>query len=327
LSENLKKKKNVKVVAAVGQVACLAYLATRLASCCVVSSTGGIVAGTVIVVAATGSIIAGVIYVSVSSGGCTGLACNQTDLRKLDTTTHSDHNMTTTADVNECLSQPCRNNGACQNNIDMYTCSCHPIYTGENCQNYSYLGSPVPGKILTIDNGHPQGSWKANDTCPAGSYAAGIDLKIENYLSGALDDDTAVNGIAIKCFSASSLTEVATKKSGTQMWGDWWGVKYCPNDYYIVDFQMKAENDQGIVGDDTGTNGLKVKCRGPGLYGTDYMEVLEDGLTFSNSYWGSWSGECEAGKAVCAIQTKIESNQGVRDDNALGDVKLYCCLH
>ena len=90
---------------------------------------------------------------------------------------------------------------------------------------------------------------------------------------------------------------------------------------------MHAEPSLGS-GDDTATNGLHVRCRGPGLSGTNIEEVVDEGVTFSSSTWGSWSAECPAGMGICSIQTKIESDQGkLGDDTALDDVEFGCCKH
>lgn len=40
--------------------------------------------------------------------------------------------------------------------------------------------------------------------------------------------------------------------------------------------------------------------------------------------WGDMSGSCSDG--ICAMQTKVESDQGDRaDDTALNDVEFLCC--
>ena len=42
--------------------------------------------------------------------------------------------MTSTADINECLSNPCINSGNCTDLVNQYTCSCVAGYTGTNCE-------------------------------------------------------------------------------------------------------------------------------------------------------------------------------------------------
>ncbi len=44
-------------------------------------------------------------------------------------------------DVDECASNPCQNGGACNDDVNGYTCSCEPGYEGIECEisRYHYL--------------------------------------------------------------------------------------------------------------------------------------------------------------------------------------------
>jgi len=42
---------------------------------------------------------------------------------------------TTCVDINECAPQPCKNGGACRNDVNDYTCTCAAGYDGKNCTN------------------------------------------------------------------------------------------------------------------------------------------------------------------------------------------------
>ena len=93
--------------------------------------------------------------------------------------------------------------------------------------------------------------------------------------------------------------------------------------------QLYGEPYAGSASDDTGVNGLEVKCRGPGMNGNSVMS-MKDYQTFSYSYWTPWSGACPAGTAICSIMTKVEPDQGDQwgidiDDAALTDAKMMCC--
>ena len=39
------------------------------------------------------------------------------------------------ADIDDCLVDPCVNNGTCKDLINDYSCTCVPGYTGKNCSN------------------------------------------------------------------------------------------------------------------------------------------------------------------------------------------------
>eukprot|EP00057_Strongylocentrotus_purpuratus_P029787 XP_011684261.1 PREDICTED: fibropellin-1-like [Strongylocentrotus purpuratus] len=47
---------------------------------------------------------------------------------------HPGYRISYTADINECLSNPCKNGGTCTDETNMYTCTCEAGYTGDECQ-------------------------------------------------------------------------------------------------------------------------------------------------------------------------------------------------
>uniref|UniRef100_A0A673LLV5 Neurogenic locus notch homolog protein 1 n=1 Tax=Sinocyclocheilus rhinocerous TaxID=307959 RepID=A0A673LLV5_9TELE len=47
-------------------------------------------------------------------------------------------------DINECVKNPCRNDGICQNSIGSYKCSCKSGYTGRNCETDTDDCKPNP---------------------------------------------------------------------------------------------------------------------------------------------------------------------------------------
>ena len=38
------------------------------------------------------------------------------------------------SEIEECMSQPCRNNGSCREAVNGYTCACESGYSGTNCE-------------------------------------------------------------------------------------------------------------------------------------------------------------------------------------------------
>ena len=43
------------------------------------------------------------------------------------------------ADVDECASNPCWNNGTCKDGIDKFDCECVDDYEGDVCEKSEYL--------------------------------------------------------------------------------------------------------------------------------------------------------------------------------------------
>ena len=38
-------------------------------------------------------------------------------------------------DIDECESDPCENEGTCEDEVNAYTCACAPGYNGTHCKN------------------------------------------------------------------------------------------------------------------------------------------------------------------------------------------------
>ncbi|KAK7143005.1 hypothetical protein R3I93_014229 [Phoxinus phoxinus] len=165
---------------------------------------------------------------------------------------------------------------------------------------------------LTVTNGMLWGTWRGRHMCPAGTYAAGFSVKVER--PGG--DDTALNGISIYCVDRSRIVQ-STQSSGIGNWGQWTSmVQWCPSGY-LTSFQLRVESCQRD-GDDTAANNIRFKCTGG-----DVIEELGTGWGNWGDY-GEWSPKCE-GTGICGIQTRIEEPQGVFDDTALNDVRMFCC--
>ncbi|CAM4663479.1 unnamed protein product [Leuciscus chuanchicus] len=168
---------------------------------------------------------------------------------------------------------------------------------------------------LTVSNGMSWGSWGFKSMCPSGRYAAGFSLKVERPIGAG--DDTALNGIRLHCVDrskgASSINDYTSIESDVGKWGVWTDIKWC-NSGYLTAFQLRVESRQG-AGDDTAANNIKFTCTG-----VNYLE----GDSTAWGDWGNWSPTC-MGKGICGIQTRIEAPQGIGDDTALNDVRMFCC--
>ena len=94
-------------------------------------------------------------------------------------------------------------------------------------------------------------------------------------------------------------------------------------------FQLFYEPNLGDFVDDTAVNGMEAVCRGPGMDGAR-TENIEQKETWGDSEWSYWSSVCPLGQAVCALSTRVESDQGSSwgidiDDGALSDAHMFCC--
>ncbi|RXN24615.1 vitelline membrane outer layer 1-like protein [Labeo rohita] len=174
--------------------------------------------------------------------------------------------------------------------------------------------------FLTVHNGMRWGSWGQKEMCPTGMYATGFSLKVAGMWESLLvGDNTALNGIRLHCINPSKgssgpYEDYATVQSDVGSWGKWSDIKWCSSGF-LTSFQMRVETYQGTW-DDTAANNIRFNCTGN-------TEMLQGSGT-SWGEWGDWSETC-GGKGICGIETMVEQPQGVGDDTALNDVRMYCC--
>ncbi|XP_036443563.1 vitelline membrane outer layer protein 1-like [Colossoma macropomum] len=171
--------------------------------------------------------------------------------------------------------------------------------------------------FITVGNGQVWGTWGNREMCPLGTYATGFSLKVEPN-RGFWGDDTALNGIALRCTAprtaSSSTINYSTTQSNSGSWGQWTQNKWCPTGQ-LVAFQLRVESYQGRYSDDTAANNIRFRCSGGSVW-------EGDGMSWGS--WGSWSPACP-GRGICGIETKVEAPQGPLDDTSLNDVRFYCC--
>ncbi|XP_060746794.1 vitelline membrane outer layer protein 1-like [Tachysurus vachellii] len=189
-----------------------------------------------------------------------------------------------------------------------------PLFVLMSVSNGQIVERTYSGKI-EVSNGMGWGSWGYRDMCPYGTYATGFSLKVE--ASQGDGDDTALNGIALRCTKPMGSTRdpqgYSTVLSDAGSWGTWTQNIWCSKGV-LQSFQLRVESSQGR-GDDTAANNIRFTCTGGEM-------LTGSGMDWGQ--WGGWSQKC-VGTGICGIQTKIESPQGSGDDTSLNDVIFFCC--
>jgi len=163
------------------------------------------------------------------------------------------------------------------------------------------------------------GNWDECMTyCPAGWYAYAMELVSEPPQGGGDHDDTALNGVHIRCNSKSDFAKSTWITGGAGGWGEFGSIAAVQPDVKtnpMVGARILFEAHQVGEFDDTTANAIKFKS----LTGT--VSVPE-----AKTSWGDWYPYqiCPNGTAVCGIRNKVEAPNG-GDDTSLNDVQFACC--
>eukprot|EP00727_Mastigamoeba_balamuthi_P005657 m51a1_g1710 hypothetical protein (553) ;mRNA; f:528338-530243 len=158
------------------------------------------------------------------------------------------------------------------------------------------------------------GSWGSLAMCPTGTFATGVVTKSLGPQGSG--DDVGLTGVQLLCgraFFSGPTSLVAAQ--GT------WDERYeCPAGYYVTDISVMFQSPVG-PGDDTAANRIRVRCRNDS--GALFPLLGEPN---SKTSWGTWTPwySCPSGWVVAGLRTRVESDQGTRDDTALNAVRVRC---
>ncbi|XP_033001646.1 vitelline membrane outer layer protein 1-like [Lacerta agilis] len=96
-------------------------------------------------------------------------------------------------------------------------------------------------------------------------------------------------------------------------WGEWGKIEFCPTGY-AYGFSLKYEVEQGVIGDDTSLNGIRLYCSS----GADVQSTVGP--------WGEWTEvkECPRNSYLVAFALKVEAPQGPGDDTAANNIQFNC---
>ncbi len=175
-------------------------------------------------------------------------------------------------------------------------------------------------------NGELWGNWAKMDECPSESFAYAFRVKIEKKQGRG--DDTAANGIQLKCRKNSSNQEQNNKiiSSAEGPWGTWRDWHECGDNQFLYAYQSRIEKYQGR-GDDSALNGFRFACKKFGETEAEGEKMVK-GEMEESGYWGEWTDKavCQGKAFIAGIRTKVEPYQGKfrRDDTALNDAEFFC---
>jgi hypothetical protein len=155
------------------------------------------------------------------------------------------------------------------------------------------------------------GEWKGWDgTLTGGYYACGAEMRSEDWAD--YQDDTAGNGLKFTYCHLDNWNAQKTEIIYPGLWGDWKGMRFCPEGSYVDGAQVRFEGSTGggKNEDDTALNGLKIRCR-------NYITDIEEWVMVYEGYWGYWRKQTFiTDKYVTLANIRFEDSIGDGDDTA-----------
>ncbi|XP_070250029.1 vitelline membrane outer layer protein 1 homolog [Myotis yumanensis] len=116
-----------------------------------------------------------------------------------------------------------------------------------------------------------------------------------------------------RAVGSRSYTQVIEVTNGGP-WGDWAWPEMCPDGFFTIGFSIKVEPPQGIPGDDTAMNGIRLHCsRG-------HKVESESGR------WGAWSEPlwCPHGSFLVAFSLRVEAPTTIGDNTGANNLRFRC---
>ena len=164
------------------------------------------------------------------------------------------------------------------------------------------------------------GEWKTKVMCPKGQFMNGANIKLEKS-QGIYSDDTAMNGLKIKCTLPTAAAQNSEVMVEEGKWGDWqqWLIN---TDLFVCGGQVRF--DSTLSGSDaTALNGLALKFCKIQYDSTGYITIEET----NQGYWLNPVKGPE-GQYACGIALRSHAYQGKgSDDSMVNAVKLIYCTY
>jgi hypothetical protein len=168
-------------------------------------------------------------------------------------------------------------------------------------------------KIVEQLNKGLYGEW---DTflCPQDTYVYGISAKV--VPSKGDGDDTAMNGISLKCKSPRSNSETSIVSKDLSSEGTW--TEMLKNDQFICGGQVRFDPTNRDQGDATALNGIRVKfC----------TYTITDELILEEGKQGSWLDPIDipTNTFACGVTLKYSQDPSPKGNYPIDAIKLIYC--
>ena len=152
-----------------------------------------------------------------------------------------------------------------------------------------------------------ESSWESVVMCPYNMYVTGAQIRYEDDVEAfAFGDNTAANGMKIRCADPNSWGDSSWELVNSGFWGEWKPAVWELN-RLVCGAKVRVQQDQGWWHDDTGLNGLELyTCLPsvPAVVGQWEQVAFHshgiDGFTVTSSSTFARGDEVTSGHAVTA---------------------------
>lgn len=181
---------------------------------------------------------------------------------------------------------------------------------------------------VTINEGD-FGEWQAKPVmCPYNFYVCGISTRSQAFKGAAgWNDDTMLNGISISCCDSNTKEwEPVNVTISTGFEGSDYDYQGCVDSGKHTNYKyvcgLKTRYEYPPQSDNTGLNGIEMKCCDRYIWGSD-----KDVLVVSGGF-GEWQDDfvtCPNNYYMCGLQMQEQAQLNRGDNTAANGVKAVCC--
>nr|XP_027214415.1 vitelline membrane outer layer protein 1 homolog [Penaeus vannamei] len=177
---------------------------------------------------------------------------------------------------------------------------------------------------VTVETDNPgnRGNWSPLVRCLPGSYIHAVRIKYDEY-SG--DDAIGVSQLQIFCSfpNGYEANNMVIGVSDYEPDGTWLPYQRCPSGTWIKAWDQSVMPFAGPFADNDALNNLVFHCS------ADVNGRLGLGTTLEgtgDARYPPSSAECPFSMVACGVQTRVQKDQGTKDDTAMNHIQFECCF-
>ena len=233
-------------------------------------------------------------------------------------------------EIDCCTEITCHNSGSCMRIPGSAQCSCADGYRGNNCEidccteiTCQNQGScvRVPGAAQCSCRDGYRGQYCQIDIC--------TEITCNHYgtcnrIPGGANCDCVSGYTGSECstdsgpvFTGSTLATTNGLNDGS--WGTW---DTCPTGTLATGFQLKTDDNDGFMVEDSGVNVVQLFCSWPENWADDVASITS---SISN-HAGTWESSyyCPTDYFIVSFRALIVQDRGLQDDLGVVNIEFQC---